>query len=770
MKKYQLISIVWLLLVFLLSATSTTQGAEQNWTGEWRTMWRDGQALMTLKQDGMSVSGGYQPGDGRIEGTVNGTVLRGKWIEKANEGEIVFSLSADGNSFAGRFANGEFWNGERLTAGTYVVPYTRTDTPREILRTFLATLNAAYNGAISASLKLNELALYPGPKTNEYERRQRRHYLKRILDLTTLRIMDAPTEAESDRVQLDFAVLGTDWTYTMSFVETRPGRWRVLIPPLQELRKQLDEALTASGYESFGEYHQAQRNSPRGVLDNFLRSFLLWYRGGKEKVLGLLDLSNIPEQLRNVEGALAAEYLFMIVSRIGFDIMQEIPNDPEQTQEFVLYSHPAGKVAIGPLINDDGQIQWLFTAESVGSASTIFEALQNLPPAPGIPIVQPVTDYFRLRSSIKAYSPALVQRSLWFENWQWIGIVLMLSAAWILAVLGGDIIARLLRHIVDLAGGSVKAELVAKRSFVWPVRILVIGIVLTLGLNNIGLRQDVSSVLGIISALLIVIGATSFLLAVASVLGSWVSTRSSAQTKRFDAIMATLLAGIFKVAIIIGGFIAAADVIGLPYEGAIAGLGISGLALAIAARDTVSNFIGAAILLADRPFERGDLIEAGGTLATVEQVGLRSTRLRTLEDCLLIVPNSKLADDVVNNWGQRRKRRIILIISVTYDTSRELLDSFVGRLRETYTNQPLADSELYLGLQEFAASSIDVRLWGFFRVQNYEEYIDAKHKLMGDIVSLAEEMGVSFAFPTRTLHMVQDGIRFVEEDTDSKKH
>jgi small-conductance mechanosensitive channel len=265
------------------------------------------------------------------------------------------------------------------------------------------------------------------------------------------------------------------------------------------------------------------------------------------------------------------------------------------------------------------------------------------------------------------------------------------------------------------------------------------------------LRSDVAALLAGAASFALVIAAATFLYAVVHVGGSWAYNTAIRTPGYIDELLASLATGLIKIAIVIGALFAVAEVLALPYEGVIAGLGVGGLALAIAARDTLSNFIGAAILLADRPFKRGDLVEFSGHMATVEQVGLRSTRLRTFDDSLLVVPNGLLGNDIVNNWGRRRSRRVVLVISVTYGTPRTLIDTFTGRLRDVYLAQPTADSTLYLGLKGFAASAIEIELWGHFRVGDYEEYIAAQHALIGDIIDLAAEMGVSFAFPTRTV-------------------
>ena len=121
-----------------------------------------------------------------------------------------------------------------------------------------------------------------------------------------------------------------------------------------------------------------------------------------------------------------------------------------------------------------------------------------------------------------------------------------------------------------------------------------------------------------------------------------------------DNIIVSLLFGLIKLVLLIVGLVFIAIELSLPYEGIVASLSIGGLAVAFASRETLSNVFGAGVLAIDRPFKRGDYISAGGVEGTVEYVGIRSTRVRTGDDSIIIMPNGKLADAMVNNLGTRR--------------------------------------------------------------------------------------------------------------------
>lgn len=744
-----------MLLVVLLAGCAGEQRTEiHSWDGTWRSFWRDGQALMTLEEAEDQVSGTYWPGDGQVEGTRQGDRLVGQWFEEGRQGEFVFALSPDGNSFVGRFANEEYWNGERIDSASYrPVPFREASTPAETLRSLVTALNAIADENVAASILLPSLVVYADSETSPYQKSQRRQLLKQIIDLTTFRIWEAPEEGQDGRAAFVLRTQNSEWSYPLQFVETEPDQWRVLVPEADSLRQSLREGLRALGFETYGTYAEAARNSPRGTMRQFLTGVANWNTGGQGEVLASMDLSSISAQLRAIEGPLVADYLRQVIDRVGYVIWQEIPNDSDGHQPYVHYENAGGRIVIVPP-SMSGADRWLFSAETVRDAASIYDDIQALPVAAGT-APSPLTDFFQVRRAIRSVSPVLLERSLWLDNWQWLGLLATLLVAGLLAFLGGRVAAVFKRWALTRIrddeddGGTPTTSL----RVAWPVRLAIVGLVVLYCLRLLGLRQDLATVLGTTASLLIVGGVTALLVALVTVFGNLLSRQSRINLRYVDDIVISLAVGITKIVLVIAGIFVAADVVGLPYEGVVAGLGVGGLALAIAARDTVSNFISAGILLADRPFNRGDLIDVEGALATVQSVGMRSTRLRTQDDSLLIVPNHKLTDSMVNNFGKRRHRRIVLLIGLTYDTPRERVDAFVSGLRETFKEQPLAGVDLYIGLHEFSDSAYTIRLWGYFQTNQLESYVEAQHQLMGDIIELAEAVDVEFAFPTRTLHI-----------------
>jgi MscS family membrane protein len=218
-----------------------------------------------------------------------------------------------------------------------------------------------------------------------------------------------------------------------------------------------------------------------------------------------------------------------------------------------------------------------------------------------------------------------------------------------------------------------------------------------------------------------------------------------------------LLPVLYKLSMIIVwalGIIYILDYMGVNVTALLAGISIGGLALALAAQDTVKNFFGSIMIFLDKPFQIGDLVEFEGTTGSIEEVGVRSTRIRTVTNSLMYVPNARIADSVINNLGLRVFRRFYTELGVTYDTSPALIEKFVEGIRKIIEMHPLTVKDRYeVHLNSFASSSLNIILLVFFDTRDWSIELKSRHELMVAVIRLAEAIGVRFAFPTQTLHI-----------------
>lgn len=186
----------------------------------------------------------------------------------------------------------------------------------------------------------------------------------------------------------------------------------------------------------------------------------------------------------------------------------------------------------------------------------------------------------------------------------------------------------------------------------------------------------------------------------------------------------------------------------------IAGLGIGGLAVALAAQDTLKNLLGGATILADKPFQVGDWVIVGDIEGTVEQVGFRSTRIRTFADSLITVPNARMTDTAVNNMGQRSWRRYYTTVGIAYHTDPDRIQAFVEGIRAIVrANQSMRHDYYIVELHSFGDSALNIMVYTFIGASNWNEELRTRHVFNLDIIRLAQDLQVEFAFPTQTLHI-----------------
>jgi MscS family membrane protein len=234
----------------------------------------------------------------------------------------------------------------------------------------------------------------------------------------------------------------------------------------------------------------------------------------------------------------------------------------------------------------------------------------------------------------------------------------------------------------------------------------------------------------------------------------FLAIRAEKTPSRLDDLLIPLVSKSLKVLALLFGLLICAETFHLPIKGLLGGLGLGGMALALASKDAISNLFGSFTVLLDRPFEIGDWVIAENIEGTVEQVGFRSTRIRTFYNSLITLPNSRLTTAIVDNMGRRRYRRVKTTIGVQYSTTPEQLDAFCEGIRELIRRSPASRKDYFhVYFNGFGESSLDVMVYCFLRVPDWSTELREKHQLFTSILRLAQELKVEFAFPTRTLHM-----------------
>ncbi|MGY4689644.1 mechanosensitive ion channel family protein [Salibacterium sp. K-3] len=193
---------------------------------------------------------------------------------------------------------------------------------------------------------------------------------------------------------------------------------------------------------------------------------------------------------------------------------------------------------------------------------------------------------------------------------------------------------------------------------------------------------------------------------------------------------------------------------GYNINGLVAGLGLGGLAVALAAQETLSNFLGGVIIVTERPFKNGDWIETPTVEGLVEDISFRSTEVRTFADSLVTVPNKVLANEAITNWSEMHVRRITFTVGVEYATPPDKLEKVVSRIDQMLRDHDEVDNELILvRFSELNDSSYDIYLYFFTKTTAWVEWYKVKEEINLTVIRILEEEGVNPAFPSRSLYM-----------------
>jgi len=188
----------------------------------------------------------------------------------------------------------------------------------------------------------------------------------------------------------------------------------------------------------------------------------------------------------------------------------------------------------------------------------------------------------------------------------------------------------------------------------------------------------------------------------------------------------------------------------------VAGLGIGGLALAFAAKESLENLLASFTIFLDQPFIVGDLVQVGEITGVVEKIGFRSTRIRTLEKSYVTVPNKNMIDKPLDNLTLRTFRRAKFDVNLTYSTTSEQIKQIVSDIQQYIDQHPRTNQDGRVRFMNLGPSSKDIMIQYFVDTMEWDEYIDTKQEINFKIVEIVERCGASFAYPTTTLHLPKD--------------
>lgn len=459
-----------------------------------------------------------------------------------------------------------------------------------------------------------------------------------------------------------------------------------------------------------------------------------------------IDSADAGELARKLKATLDAREYFVDLDRLSS--APDFRNDEGEARQ--LFDPRIPEIVLVKRGDD-----WVFAPEGVAQIPELFDAAvivdmgaftEQLPEWAQRPVLGVET--YKYAALILLFFLAVVVRFV-------VGALVVVQIHRTMATFGvtwGDkILGRVGRPLGTLAGAGVMAVLVP--SLVLPIRF---GQVVLLAVQVVAVFSVVWTLYRLVD-----------------LFAEWLDQRAAKTETKLDDQLVPLVRKALKIFIVAMGSIFILQNLNVDVAGLLAGLGIGGLAFALAAKDTVANLFGSATIFADRPFQVGDWINVMGVDGTVEVVGFRSTKIRTFYDSLVSIPNAKLADAVIDNYGARTYRRVYTRLGVTYDTPPEHLQAFVEGIRAIIRANPMTRKDKYeVHFNDYGASALEVMVYFFIAAPSWSEELRERHNVFLEIHRLAAELGVSFAFPTQTLHIdsvAQPGTPFAVQRPTGEK-
>jgi MscS family membrane protein len=290
-----------------------------------------------------------------------------------------------------------------------------------------------------------------------------------------------------------------------------------------------------------------------------------------------------------------------------------------------------------------------------------------------------------------------------------------------------------------------------------PLGLMAMALIWWLGLGQLGLPDAALVILSIAVKLLVSLSGVWSAYRLVDVLYALLMNKARGTANRFDDLLVPMISKSLKVFVTVIGIIFVADNLNVDVTSLLAGLGLGGLAFALAAKDLLGNFFGSVTVLLDRPFHIGDWVIVGDVEGSVETVGFRTTRIRTFYDSVITLPNSTLTNTKIDNMGARRFRRMKTILGVTYDTPPEKIDAFCEGIRTLVRVHPYMRKDYYqVYFNQYSAASLDILVYVFWQTPDWNTELRERHRFLLDILRLAKQLNVEFAYPTQTIYLKND--------------
>jgi MscS family membrane protein len=491
------------------------------------------------------------------------------------------------------------------------------------------------------------------------------------------------------------------------------------------------------------------------------------------KAIRALDVSGVSPALRDTIPIERMLQLKEILDRIEIPPLTDIPDQEAMAHRTLKrWRLPGTEIDFVQVENGPRAGEFLVSAETMDRLPEFYAKVAQLPYKPGA--ARQLFEVFQTLSSGKTKtlyevflsSPAGVVAIVplrWMLNlpawtrvpiadvtvWQWLGLAIGLS-------LGGLFIFACHRLVRRAADGDDEQHGVSWRALPLPVSINLVAAILVpvlCVLLRIGGPPRV--VLAFAETIAFYLSAAWIAIIALIILGDTIVSSEHLKRASLDSQLIRLGVRLVGFMCTIAFLIRGADELGFPAYSVLAGLGVGGLAVALAARDSIANLLGSLLIMLEKPFRVGHSVRVGGNEGTVEDVGFRSTRIRTPDNSLISIPNNAIVNATIENLSLRVTRRQRLVLQVTYDTPREKIEAIVSGVTQLILDHPSTKkSNFQVRFNNFSESSLDILVMFHLEVADSSTELQERERILFQIMELVNDNGVAFAFPTRTLQIV----------------
>lgn len=469
---------------------------------------------------------------------------------------------------------------------------------------------------------------------------------------------------------------------------------------------------------------------------NSVHTFIHWQQTGHYYPERFIQPFKLSSGTHEEKERLAKQLLKVLDARGLLVVYDEIPYVPNHLDslsglsQFILFD------SLPEIYLSQTNGEWVFSEQSLQQIPQLYRA----------------TFSSTLEALIDALPPVAEKDFFGLKLWQIVGLFVWL------------IVALSIRKIFESLLLQYLAKWAKKTRVEWDDLIITsiqkpLGLVILIGFllvsyTNLQFSVTVTLVLSKILEIALSVAIFWVIYNLIDIFAEYLKTITGKTENTLDDQLVPLIRKTLRVFVVVLGVILILQNNGYNVASLIAGLGIGGLAVALAAKDTLANFFGSLTIFIDRPFHMGDWIKTSGVEGTVEEVGFRSTRIRTFYNSLVSIPNSSLANSEIDNLGMRKYRRLKTVLNLTYDTSPEQMEAFVEGIKAIVkANDNFRQDYYEIHFHSFGAHSLDVLVYVFFSVPDWSTELQQRHNFLLEILRLAKSLVVQFAFPTQTLHI-----------------